>query len=87
MDNSVGKKSPPAVVDTPTAEELALLVGRRLSPPRVQAQELADRLNVAPSQLSAFERGRRPLPHGMGVKSYEQALADLKRAKRQGAAA
>ena len=64
-----------------------MLVGERLAPPRVTAYELTDRLGVAPSTLSRFERGRARLPHGMGVASYRQAMADLKRAKRQEAAA
>lgn len=87
VDRSVVKNSAPSTVDKPSRAELDALVAERNAHPKVHAYELADRLAVSPSAVSTFENGRAALPRGMGVKSYRSALADLKRAKRQGAAA
>ena len=87
VDRSVGKISAAGTVDKPTAEELARLVGERIAPPFVQAQELAAALEITPGMLSKFERGRRGAPAWLGAKAYLKTLEGLKRAKRQGAAA
>ena len=63
------------------------LIAERNKYPKVKAYELAERLGITPSQVSTFETGAGPLPFQMGVPAYRSALADIKRAKRQGAAA
>ncbi len=89
MGKSVPKFSPSTSVDNrrPSREALDALVAERIATPKVKAYELAERLGISPSQLSTFETGAGPLPFEMGADAYRKALEDLKRAKRQGAAA
>lgn len=71
----------------PSRDVLDELVAERIKYPKVQQKELAKRLGISGGQLSSFESGDTALPHEMGVPAYRSALADLKRVKRQGAAA
>lgn len=82
------KKTAIASVDKrPSPQVLGDLRGERTAHPKVQQQELARRLGVYPSQLSAFENGNGALPRDLTVEDYRSALADLKRAKRMDGAA
>lgn len=59
-----------------TPEQLNLLVLRLSS--GVKQYELAERLGVAPPQLSAFEKRGLKLPRGLTADDYVKALDDLK---------
>lgn len=74
----------------PSRRELDRIIAKRNAFPKVMGKELARELGVTPPQLSAFENGiggpdTDALPHGMGVRAYEAALARCK--ERKGAAA
>jgi len=87
VEKTVGNISAPVGVDNrPSAEELAVLIGERLSPPRVMAYELAAELGCDAAGVSRFENGRASLPHGMGVNTYRAALKRIKDRKRGAAA-